>query len=144
MVATANDVTALPTETLRRGRFDEIFFLDLPTEAERREIVNVHLRKRRRDPAVFGIRRLAMECEGYTGAELEQAIIDAMYQAFADERGIRSEDIIAAIARTVPLSKSHREVIERLRSWLRDGRAQSASFAAASLAAQAQVRLELD
>jgi SpoVK/Ycf46/Vps4 family AAA+-type ATPase len=144
VVATANDVTALPPETLRRGRFDEVFFLDLPTEAERREIITVHLRKRRRDPAVFDIRRLAVECEGYTGAELEQAIVDAMYQAFADERDIRTEDIIAAIARTVPLSKSQREVIERLRSWLRDGRAQSASFAAASLAAQAQVRLELD
>jgi SpoVK/Ycf46/Vps4 family AAA+-type ATPase len=144
VVATANDVTALPTETLRRGRFDEIFFLDLPTEAERREIITVHLRKRRRDPAQFDVRRLAIECEGYTGAELEQAIIDAMYQAFADERDITTDDIIAAIARTVPLSKSHREVIEHLRSWLSEGRAQSASFAAASLAEQAQVRLELD
>ena len=144
VVATANDVTALPPETLRRGRFDEIFFLDLPTEAERREILTVHLRKRRRDPAAFDIRRLAVECDGYTGAELEQAIIDAMYQAFADDRDIATEDIIAAIARTVPLSKSQREVVERLRAWLRDGRAQSASFAAAALAAQAQVRLELD
>jgi AAA+ superfamily predicted ATPase len=144
VVATANDVTALPVETLRRGRFDEIFFLDLPTEEERRKIITVHLRKRRRDPGAFDVRRLAKECDGYTGAELEQAIIDAMYQAFADERDIGTEDIIAAIARTVPLSKSQREVIERLRAWLRDGRAQSASFAAASLAAQAQVRLELD
>jgi SpoVK/Ycf46/Vps4 family AAA+-type ATPase len=144
VVATANDVSALPPETLRRGRFDEIFFLDLPTEAERSEIITVHLRKRRRDPAIFDIRRLAVECDGYTGAELEQAIVDALYQAFADDRDIRTEDIIAAIARTVPLSKSQREVIERLRSWLREGRAQSASFAAASLAARAQVRLELD
>jgi hypothetical protein len=70
--------------------------------------------------------------------------VHAVYQAFADDRDIRTEDIIAAIARTVPLSKSQREVIERLRSWLREGRAQSASFAAASLAARAQVRLELD
>jgi SpoVK/Ycf46/Vps4 family AAA+-type ATPase len=144
VVATANDVTSLPPEALRRGRFDEIFFLDLPTEPERREIITVHLRKRRRDPGAFDVRRLAMECDGYTGAEIEQAVIDAMYTAFADERDIRTDDIIAAIARTVPLSKSQREVIERLRSWLRDGRAQSASFAAASLAAQAQVRLELD
>jgi hypothetical protein len=84
------------------------------------------------------------ECDGYTGAELEQAIIDAMYQAFAGDRDVATGDIIAAIARTVPLSKSQREVIERLRAWLRDGRAQSVSFAAASLAEQAQVRLELD
>jgi SpoVK/Ycf46/Vps4 family AAA+-type ATPase len=144
VVATANDVTALPPEVMRRGRFDEIFFLDLPAEAERREIITVHLRKRRRDPALFNVFQLAKECDGYTGAELEQAIIDAMYQAFAEERDIRTEDIIAAIARTVPLSKSQREVIERLRSWLRDGRAQSASFAAATLAEQAQVRLELN
>jgi AAA+ superfamily predicted ATPase len=143
VVATANDVTALPPETLRRGRFDEIFFLDLPTEAERREILGVHLRKRRRDPALFDLRRLAMECDGYTGAELEQAIIDAMYQAFAEDRDIGTGDIIAAISRTVPLSRSHREVIERLRAWLRDGRAQSASFAGAAQAEQAQVRLEL-
>ena len=143
VVATANDVTALPAETMRRGRFDEIFFLDLPTEAERREIITVHLRKRRRDPARFNVHQLAKECDGFTGAELEQAIIDAMYQAFAEERDIRTEDIIAAIARTVPLSKSQREVIERLRSWLRDGRAQSASFAGAAQAEQAQVRLEL-
>jgi SpoVK/Ycf46/Vps4 family AAA+-type ATPase len=144
VVATANDVTSLPPETLRRGRFDEIFFLDLPTDEERREIVTVHLRKRRRDPARFDVRRLAMECDGYTGAEIEQAVVDAMYTAFADERDIGTEDIMAAIARTVPQSKSQREVIERLRAWLREGRAQSASFAAASLAAQAQVRLELD
>jgi SpoVK/Ycf46/Vps4 family AAA+-type ATPase len=144
VVATANDVTSLPPETLRRGRFDEIFFLDLPTDEERREIITVHLRKRRRDPARFDVRRLAMECDGYTGAEIEQAVVDAMYTAFADERDIGTEDIIAAIARTVPLSKSQREVIERLRAWLREGRAQSASFAAAGLAAEAQVRLELD
>jgi SpoVK/Ycf46/Vps4 family AAA+-type ATPase len=127
VVATANDVTALPPETMRRGRFDEVFFLDLPTEAERREIIGVHLRKRRRDPGQFNVRQLAKECDGYTGAELEQAIIDAMYQAFAEDRDIGTEDIVAAIARTVPLSQSQREVIERLRSWLRDGRAQSAS-----------------
>jgi AAA+ superfamily predicted ATPase len=132
VVATANDVTALAPETMRRGRFDEVFFLDLPTEAERREILAVHLRKRRRDPGQFNIQQLAKECEGYTGAELEQAIIDAMYQAFAEDRDIATEDIIAAIARTVPLSQSQREVIQHLRSWLRDGRAQSASVPDAS------------
>src|SRR5262249_30304919 len=144
VVATANDVTTLPPEVIRRGRFDEIFFLDLPTDAERRDIITVHLHKRRRDPSLFDIRRLAMESDGYTGAELEQAVIDALYAGFDQERDIRTEDVITAIARTVPLSKSQREVIERLRSWLRDGRAQSASFPAASLAEQAQVRLELD
>lgn len=144
VVATANDVSALPPEIIRRGRFDEVFFLDLPTQPERGEIIALHLSKRRRDTTRFDVARLARESDGYTGAELEQAIIDAMYSAFAEDRDITTDDVITAIARTVPLSKSQREVIERLRAWLRDGRAQSASFAAASLAERAQVRLELD
>ncbi|MBT8225300.1 MAG: AAA family ATPase [Dactylosporangium sp.] len=144
VVATANDVSALPPEMLRRGRFDEIFFLDLPAEAERRQIVAVHLRKRGRDPRMFDIALLARVSDGYVGAELEQAIIDAMYRAFSEGgRDIVTEDVAAAIRRMVPLSRSQRETIENLRAWLREGRAQSASFAEASLAAQAQVRLEL-
>lgn len=144
VVATANDVTALPPETLRRGRFDEIFFLDLPTEQERREIISVHLRKRRREAARFDVHHLAQISDGHTGAELEQAIVDAMHQAFAEDRDIATADITAAIRRAVPLSRAQREVITRLRGWLREGRAQSASFAEAAAAEQAQVRLELD
>jgi SpoVK/Ycf46/Vps4 family AAA+-type ATPase len=144
VVATANDVTALPPETLRRGRFDEIFFLDLPTEEERREIITVHLRKRRRDPGNFDVYHLAQISDGFTGAELEQAVVDALYHAFSEDRDVRTADLTAAIARAVPLSRSQREVIERLRSWLREGRAQSASFAEAAQAEQAQVRLELN
>ena len=144
VVATANDVNSLPPETLRRGRFDEIFFLDLPTEEERREIVTVHLRKRRRDPGTFDVYHLAQISDGFTGAELEQAIVDALYHAFSEDRDVRTADITAAVGRAVPLSRSQREVIERLRSWLREGRAQSASFAEAAQAEQAQVRLELN
>jgi len=144
VVATANDVTALPPETLRRGRFDEVFFLDLPTEPERREIITVHLRKRRRDPVKFDVRQLARISDGHTGAELEQGVIDAMHHAFAENRDIATADIAAAVSRMVPLSRSQREVIGRLRAWLREGRAQSASFAGAAAAEQAQVRLELD
>ena len=143
VVATANDVTALPPETLRRGRFDDIFFLDLPTEEERREIISVHLRKRRRDPGAFDVYHLAQVSDGFTGAELEQAIVDALYHAFSEDRDVRTADVTAAVTRAVPLSRSQREVIERLRSWLREGRAQSASFAEAAQAEQAQVRLEL-
>lgn len=144
VVATANDVAALPPEALRRGRFDEVFFLDLPTEEERREIIAVHLSKRRRDPGQFEVHHLARLSDGYTGAELEQAIIDAMYQAFADRRDIHTGDVELAIERAVPVSKSQREAIENLRSWLREGRAQSASFAEVAQAEKAQVRLELD
>ncbi|MGW1023469.1 AAA family ATPase [Streptomyces sp. NPDC002577] len=143
VVATANDVSTLPPEMLRRGRFDEVFFLDLPTDAERREILTVHLRKRRRDPARFDIVRLARLSDGCVGAELEQAVVDAMYRAFAEERDITTDDVAEAIGRLVPLSRSQREAIENLRVWLRDGRAQSASFAEAERAVQAQVQLEL-
>lgn len=139
VVATANDVSALPPETLRRGRFDEVFFLDLPTEEERREIITVHLRKRGRSPETFDVHRLAKDCDGFVGAELEQVIVDAMYEAFAQERDITTADIARAATRTVPLSKSQREVIEDLRAWLREGRAQSASFAGAVQAAKHQV-----
>lgn len=139
VVATANDVSALPPETLRRGRFDEVFFLDLPTEEERREIITVHLRKRGRKPEDFDVFQLAGQTDGFVGAELEQVIVDAMYEAFADERDITTADIARAAARTVPLSRSQREVIEDLRAWLREGRAQSASFAGAAQAAKHQV-----
>lgn len=145
VVATANDVTALPPETLRRGRFDEIFFLDLPTEDERRDIIDLHLRKHRRDPGRFDVPALATVTDGYTGSEIAQAIVDAMYHAYNDGgRDIETADIAVAIDRTVPLSRSQREVIERLRSWLRDRRAVSASYTEVAEAERRQVRLELD
>ena len=129
VVATANDVTALPPELLRRGRFDEIFFLDLPTDQERREIFEVHILKRGRLPEMFDLERLTKASRGFVGSEIEQAVIDAMYIGFNDhEREFTTEDILQAIRHQVPLSVSQREQIEKLRSWLREGRAQSASF----------------
>jgi AAA+ superfamily predicted ATPase len=128
VVATANDIASLPPELLRKGRFDEIFFLDLPTLEERKEIFTVHLRKRNRLPQDFDVARLARESEGYVGAEIEQAVIDAMYVGFNAGREISTDDISAALKRQVPLSVSQRETIEALRNWLREGRAQSASF----------------
>lgn len=128
VVATANDIASLPPELLRKGRFDEIFFLDLPTAPERKEIFSVHLHKRRRRPADYNVDALAELSEGYVGAELEQAVIDGMYAAFNEHREFTTEDIAAAIRRQVPLSVSQRETIEMLRDWLREGRAQSASI----------------
>jgi SpoVK/Ycf46/Vps4 family AAA+-type ATPase len=128
VVATANDISGLPPELLRKGRFDEIFFLDLPTLEERQEIFKVHLQKRGRLPEDFEISRLAGESEGYVGAEIEQAIIDAMYVGFNAGREFTTGDIAAALKRQVPLSISQREKVEALRNWLREGRAQSASF----------------
>ncbi len=129
VVGTANDVASLPPEVLRKGRFDEIFFLDLPTSEERAEILTVHLHKRRRLPSDYDVAALAGDAEGYVGAEIEQAVVDAMYVGFNEGREFTTADIRTALARQVPLSVSQRETIGALRTWLREGRAQSASFA---------------
>lgn len=129
VVATANDISSLPPELLRKGRFDEIFFLDLPILEERIEIFNVHLRKRRRIPQDFDLEQLGRASEGYVGAEIEQAIIDAMFIGFNDSsREFTTEDILVSLKRLVPLSVSQREIIAALREWQKEGRAQSASF----------------
>ncbi|MFH0821864.1 MAG: AAA family ATPase [Pseudomonadota bacterium] len=131
VVATANNISLLPPELLRRGRMDEIFFLDLPSGKERREIFEVHIRKRKRPVQGFDLDILSAASEGYVGAEIEQAIIDAMYLAFSDTaspgRDFITDDILTALARQVPISRSQRETIEGLRKWLEEGRAQSAS-----------------
>jgi SpoVK/Ycf46/Vps4 family AAA+-type ATPase len=144
VVATANAIADLPPEVLRKGRFDEIFFLDLPTLEERQEIFAVHLRKRKRLQQDFDIARLARESEGYVGAELEQAIIDAMYVGFNAGREFSTDDIAGALRRQVPLSISQRETIGALRNWLREGRAQSASFQEIREAEQQFVPLQID
>lgn len=144
VVATANDVSALPPEFLRRGRFDEIFFLDLPTVKERREILAVHLRKRRRLPKDFDLDKLAKMSEGYVGAELEQAILDAMYFAFDGNREFDTADIVKALEKQVPLSVSQAEIVTDLRRMLLDGKAQSASFKEAKDAKQSFVDLNLE
>jgi len=144
VVATANDISSLPPELLRRGRFDEVFFLDLPTEEERSEIFSVHLRKRNRLPEDYDLISLSRASEGYVGSEIEQAVIDAMYIGFNDGREFTTQDILDSINRQVPLSVSQRETIEALRNWLREGRAQSASFNETEEAANRFVHIQLD
>jgi SpoVK/Ycf46/Vps4 family AAA+-type ATPase len=144
VVATANNISSLPPELLRKGRFDEIFFLDLPTAEERSEIFSVHLRKRNRFPNDFDVQRLARESQGYVGAEIEQGIIDAMYVGFNAGKEFTTEDISASQKRQVPLSISQREVIEALRNWLKEGRAQSASFQEAQEAEEQFVPLQIE
>ncbi len=132
VVATANDISKLPPELLRRGRFDEVFFLDLPTKGERAEIFAVHLAKRKRKPSSFDLEKLAAASSGHVGAEIEQAIVDAMYRAFNDtdrpRREFTTEDVLHAVANLIPLSRSQKENIAFLRGWLHEGRAQSASL----------------
>jgi ATP-dependent 26S proteasome regulatory subunit len=126
VVATANDVSALPPELLRKGRFDEIFFIDLPSQKEREEIFTIHLRKRGRDPKKFNVTALARAAEGFSGAEIEQAIISALYDAFHQGKELDDETILQEIRRTVPLSRTMRENITALRMWAVD-RARPAS-----------------
>jgi len=144
VVATANDISSLPPELLRKGRFDEIFFLDLPTQTERQEIFEVHLRKRRRLPQDFDVLRLAQESQGFVGAEIEQAVIDAMYIGFNQRREFTTADISKSLRELVPLSVSQRETVEGMRNWLQEGRAQSASFKESWQAQQQFVPLQLE
>lgn len=118
VVATANDVSALPPELLRRGRFDEIFFVDLPNAHERLEILEVHLKKRGRSPDNFvGLNELAAECLHFSGAELEQVVIAGLHQAFAERRNLNIEDLRQSAKMTVPLFRSFEESIKKLRDW---------------------------
>jgi SpoVK/Ycf46/Vps4 family AAA+-type ATPase len=130
VMATANRVERLPGEFLRKGRFDEIFFVDLPSADERKEIFRIHLSKRREDIARFDLDQLVMVCDGFSGAEIEQALIAAMYEAFAQDREFTQLDIIAAIRATLPLSKTMHEQVTALRDWAR----QRARPAASSVA----------
>ena len=117
VMATANRVERLPGEFLRKGRFDEIFFVDLPNNEERKEIFKIHLSKRRRDISRFDLDQLVKVCEGFSGAEIEQALVAAMYEAFAQDREFTQLDIIAAIRATMPLSKTMSEQVTALRDW---------------------------
>ena len=126
VMATANRVHRLPAEFLRKGRFDEIFFVDLPNLKERQEIFRIHLSKRRRDIKRFDLEQLANVSDGFSGAEIEQAIIAAMYEAFAQGREFTQLDTIAAMKATQPLSKMTSEQIDELRRWAQE-RARPAS-----------------
>ncbi|MEW9032097.1 MAG: AAA family ATPase [Planifilum fimeticola] len=125
VVATANQIQELPPEFLRKGRFDEIFFVDLPTQVERKEIFRVHLRKRLRDPEVMRdfqlneevLETLAHWTEGFVGAEIEQVVIAALFEAFSEQRSIRLSDFEKAVKNMVPLSVTQAEQIRAIRDW---------------------------
>jgi SpoVK/Ycf46/Vps4 family AAA+-type ATPase len=117
LVATANDIEALPPELLRKGRFDEIFFVDLPAADTRREIFAIHLQKRGREPAVFDLDALAAAAAGFSGAEIEQAVLAGLHRAFADGREVQTADLTAVIAESPPLAVTMAERIADLRAW---------------------------
>lgn len=117
VVATANRIDMLPPELLRKGRFDEIFFVDLPTEAVREEILSIHLKKKRRDPEEFDLGKLAKTAVGFSGAELEESVREGLFDAFAEGRELATDHIERAIKKTYPLSRTMSEEIEGLRRW---------------------------
>ena len=119
VVATANDVTRLPPELLRRGRFDELFFVDLPDLEARREILALHLRRRGRDPARIDVEEIADLCESYSGAELEQVVVGALHRAYALGRELETQDLRRVAQDLVPLFRTYEEQIKALREWAR-------------------------
>jgi SpoVK/Ycf46/Vps4 family AAA+-type ATPase len=128
VVATANGVDQLPPELLRKGRFDEIFLLDLPSESERNSILELHL-KQRRPGVTLPLETVVSRCEGFSGAELEQTVIEAMHLAFAEHRELSETDLIRAASQLIPLSRTASESLERLKEWAAGGRARQASIA---------------
>lgn len=127
VVATANDIKRLPPELLRKGRFDELFFVDLPSDKEREEILAIHLRRHGRDPKLFRLDEVALECRNFAGAELEQVVASGLHKAFAQNRDLTHNDLINAITETVPLYETYEESIKDLRDWAKH-RARPASL----------------
>ena len=122
VVATCNDVTALPPELTRRGRFDEVFFVDLPGEAERAAVAAAQLRSRGRDPRAFDLAALARATAGFSGAEIESVIVSGLYAAYSANQPLTTDVLLREAAETVPLSVLRAEDIAALRTWAR-GRA---------------------
>jgi len=126
VIATANAIDKLPAELLRKGRFDEIFFLDLPNSEERSSILDLHLKKRR--PSYrFPLSTIIDRTDGFSGAELEQAVIEGMHISFSEDRELMEKDLIKAVSELVPLSRTAKEQIDLLKEWSSTGRARSAS-----------------
>lgn len=128
VIATSNDVSKLPPELLRKGRWDDLFFVDLPTESERREILSVSLTKYKRQNANVDITSVARACAEFTGAEIDALVPEAMFKAFADdERDITTSDLIVAVDNTTPMAKTSKEKVDALREWAKRTQARPAS-----------------
>lgn len=127
VVATANDISQLPPEFVRKGRFDELFFVDLPDKDERVDIFRIHIAKKQRDPAAYALESLSDATEGFTGAEIEAVVSEALFSAFDEGTQMTDQHILSAVEATVPLSKTMAQTIESLRAWS-VGRARRASL----------------
>jgi SpoVK/Ycf46/Vps4 family AAA+-type ATPase len=119
VAATCNNVTVLPPELIRKGRFDELFFVDLPNQVERKQIFSIQLAKRMRNPAEFDLEKVAAAAKGYSGAEIDAAVQGALYAAYSENKQVTTQSLIDALAQTVPLSITRAEEIAALREWAR-------------------------
>ncbi len=117
VAATCNNVTVLPPELIRKGRFDELFFVDLPSAAERKQVFSIQLTKRKRNPGDYDLDRVAEAAKGFSGAEIESAVQTALYAAFARKQELSTEDLLTALSSTVPLSITRSEEIATLHDW---------------------------
>ena len=112
-------MSVLPPELIRKGRFDELFFVDLPNQAERKQIFSIQLVKRKRNPAEFDLERLAEAAKGYSGAEIDAAVQGALYASYSEKKPLATQSLLDALAQTVPLSTTRAEEIESMREWAR-------------------------
>jgi SpoVK/Ycf46/Vps4 family AAA+-type ATPase len=117
VAATANRIDLLPAEMIRKGRFDEVFFVDLPLDDERGEIFKVHLARRGMDPGAFDLRRLTTFSKGWTGAEVEQCVVSALTAARLQDRDLTDDDLVNATTNVVPLSRTMKEQVDQIRRW---------------------------
>jgi ATPase family associated with various cellular activities (AAA) len=126
VAATCNNVSVLPPELIRKGRFDELFFVDLPNQSERKQIFAIQLAKRKRNPVEFDVERIAAAANGYSGAEIDAAVQTVLYAAYSEKKPLGAQSLLDALAQTVPLSRTRAEEIQALREWA-SGRAVPAS-----------------
>ena len=117
VAATCNNVTVLPPELIRKGRFDELFFVDLPNQTERKQIFSIQLARRKRNPADFDLDQVAAAANGYSGAEIDAAVQGALYAAYSEKKALSSQFLLGALSQTVPLSVTRAEEIRALRKW---------------------------
>jgi SpoVK/Ycf46/Vps4 family AAA+-type ATPase len=117
VAATCNNVSVLPPELIRKGRFDELFFVDLPNQVERKQIFSIQLAKRKRNPADFDLEQVAAAAAGYSGAEIDAAVQGALYAAYSEKKPLSTQSLLDALAQTIPLSTTRAEEIEALREW---------------------------
>jgi SpoVK/Ycf46/Vps4 family AAA+-type ATPase len=119
VAATCNNVTVLPPELIRKGRFDELFFVDLPNQTERQQIFSIQLTKRKRNPADFDLDQVAAAAKGYSGAEIDAAVQGGLYAAYSEKKALSTQSLLDALSQTVPLSTTRAEEIQSLREWAR-------------------------